>query len=204
VGTFGLAAAIAAPWAARNRIVFHEYIPVKSNMYYDVYNANFSDGDGVWDLESMSHHPYSASAERFVYAKEGEIQYVGQFRTAFWKALPARFPEYARKVLNRLLAETVAYPRLYEHDRGLRLLVTRIVYALPFVCTLLALGIGSRHRAFVLACAVFATAYLLPYALIGFYVRYLLPLTPVLIVMCFCGLDSVASALGRTHGKLPR
>jgi hypothetical protein len=188
---FGLAAAIGAPWAVRNRVVLHAYVPVKSNLYYDIYNANFSDDDGVWDQASMAAHPYASRAERFAYAKEGEIAYLARFREAFWKAMPSRWPEYARKVGNRLLAETVVYPPLLGDERGLHLFALRVIYPLPFVGSLLGLALPSRHRRFLTACAIFTGAYCGAYALVGFYVRYILPLTPILVITCFCGFDAL-------------
>jgi hypothetical protein len=105
--------------------------------------------------------------------------------------MPLRWPEYVRKVGRRLLAETVVYQPALAHDRGARLWTARFVYLVPFVCTLLGLAIGSRNRRFVLACASFAAVYLLAYALVGFYVRYALPLTPIAMAACFCGLDAL-------------
>jgi hypothetical protein len=195
--TFALAAVILLPWVVRNRVVFHEYVPTKSNLYFDLYQANFDDDDGIWDQTSMSHHPYISSAERFAYSRQGEIAYVAGRRTLFWKAIRAHFPVYAKKVRNRVLAETLVYSPVLEHDRGFRLVVTRIVYALPFLGLLFGLALPSPHRRFLMGCAIFMTAYLSVYALVGFFIRYILPLTPLLLASCFFGFDALAGRLSR-------
>ena len=41
--------ALGVPWMARNAAVFHQFIPVKCNLYCDLEVANYADDDGIWD-----------------------------------------------------------------------------------------------------------------------------------------------------------
>jgi hypothetical protein len=48
---------------------------------------------------------------------------------------------------------------------------------------------------------LFIAAFLAPYIIVAFYVRYLLPMTPALMVVTFLGLDSVVGAFRKIASR---
>ena len=64
---------------------------------------------------------------------------------------------------------------------------------LPFLAALGSLWIrGPRREGCFVALSFVAGVYLLPYVLLAFYIRYLLPLLPILVLVAFIGLDQIA------------
>jgi hypothetical protein len=54
---------------------------------------------------------------------------------------------------------------------------------------------SERYRKLTDACCLFCAAYLVPYVLVAFYVRYWLALTPIFILLMFFATDTVAERL---------
>jgi hypothetical protein len=187
-----VALAIAAPWAVRNALVFHRAIPVKSNLGFDAYQGSVPDGDGVYDIESMSRHPFGDPRMRFEYAAQGEMKFIDDHRDAFVAYVRHSPVSYLRKVGRRLGAALLAYPPVDRSERGLGFCARRVIYSLPLLVLMSSLWIRGPNRRLLTALAVVALAYLAPYVLFAFYIRYLLPLTPVLALIIFLGCDQIA------------
>lgn len=188
-----LAALIAAPWTIRNAVVFQRFIPVKSNLAFEAYQANVVDRDGIYDVGTMMLHPYNVPDMRFDYALLGETAYVAKHGAKFRQALQAEPGKFLRRVGNRMLAATVVYhPLTSSHDFPVERAIKNVLYPLPFVLCLVGLWVRSPHRRLLLFLAFFCTIYLAPYVVVAFYVRYFLPLTPILVLTSFLGADALA------------
>ncbi len=191
---FLLAAYIASPWIVRNALVFHRFIPSKSNAAFELHQANIVDDDGIYDSESMQRHPYNQLAMKFDYGLLGETAYVQLHGKQFLSALAARPANYLERVENRLLAATLRYvPLVREKEGSAMALFRKILYALPCLSLLLCGIWRKRDRELVVVLCVFAGVFLTPYILIAFYERYLFPLTPILIVALFLAADHLFS-----------
>lgn len=192
----GAAFYLASPWIIRNAIVFHQFIPTKSNLVFELHQANVVDDDGIYDLATMQHHPYNQAIMRFQYGRLGEKQYVRAHGEQFFQAVEDNPQVFLDKVLNRLVAATVRYtPLLPQHESPAERFVKRLLYPLP-VCGLITCALFRRRNRFLVGTlALFSATYLLPFIIVAFYERYLLPLTPAIILCVFFGIDHIVGWL---------
>ncbi len=198
LGALVLAATCCSVWVARNAIVFDRFVFIKSNLFYDLYSGAYRSEDGVYDEAFfMRYHPFAQALKNsdFAYKRMGEVAYMDSFHDRFLESFHERPGVYFEKATNRLLAATLVH-KAYNGSE-LWPVLTRIVRPLPLL-GLLALLLLRRLRIGRVAGAalLFATVYLLPYVAVAYYVRYLLPLTPVLVLFMFWGADALAQRFG--------
>jgi hypothetical protein len=191
IAVVGAVVAIALPWTIRNAVTFHHFVPVKSNLPYDAYLANVIDDDGIYDDRTLMWHPYTNAVTQFEYARRGEVDFTRHYGRLLVNYLRRHRPAVLLKVMNRLIAATVYYRPMAPDERGMVLLFTRFVYALPILAFATAAGLSRRDRKLVGALALFSATYLLSYVLVAFYVRYWLALTPIFILMMFLATDAL-------------
>ena len=188
------AAVVAAPWMARNYWVFHRFIPVKSNLYYELYQSSCLEPSGVLRLATFGEHPYNTEGpEHAAYEARGEIAYLDDYRQRFLAYLGEEPLDYAAKVGNRLLAATVVYFPFDGNESGFSLWLSYALHPLPFyglVAMVLVEG-GRLSPRKKLAILMYCT-YLLPYVLISYYERYAMPLLGLQALFCSWGLDAIA------------
>ena len=128
LGAAAIAVCLAAPWTARNALVFHKLIPTKSNLMFEAYQANVVDSDGIYDLSSMLPHPYNVPKLRFEYAKLGELAFVEKYGRLFRQQLRSHPTHILRRVGNRAVAATVKYiPLATSLEIGSEFVALRIV-----------------------------------------------------------------------------
>jgi hypothetical protein len=188
--------AIGAPWTIRNAVVFHHFVPTKSNLFYDAYLANVIDEDGVYDRTVLLRHPYSNALPRFEYARLGEFEFNRHYGHLTYDYLRHRASSVLKKVANRAAAATVYYRPITIDERGGELMLSRIVYCLPVLAFVILGLLSSRYRKLVDAFCLFCAMYLGPYVLIAFYARYWLVLTPIFLLVTFLAIDTVLSRIG--------
>lgn len=189
-----LAACATAPWLARNAVQFHEFIPTKSNLFYEAYQANYRYEGGIYD-NTWNEHPNVSSRVRFQYAALGEMRFTDEYEQKFRLALEKEPARYVHNVVNRLLAVTVIHPDQGSYDPPPKMVVRRLVYPLPFLGLALGLLLRGPWRLFLVRLATLWGAFMAPYVLVAFYLRYLMPMTPCLMLMAFLGADQLASRI---------
>jgi predicted RNA-binding Zn-ribbon protein involved in translation (DUF1610 family) len=194
---FAVAASILAitPWVIRNYLIFGRLIPVKSNLAYELYQAQCLDKTGVLRSATFATHPYgSNNAERRLYAELGEMAFVDQKWELFREAVRANPMDFVERVANRLLAVTVVYmPHTPEQENrhAVRLWLRRIAHPLPFACWLFLL-LSALWRPLQPAQWIVlggCACYLLPYVLVSYYDRYRLPTLALEVVLCAWALE---------------
>lgn len=189
-----VALAVSAPWVARNAVTFHKFIPTKSNLMFEAYQANVLDGDGIYDLTTMVRHPYNASTTRYEYSSLGETAFIAHYGQVFRRELLARPKGYLRRLGNRTLAVTLKYVPLVDRMESARQQALQgVIYALPLIGLFGTLWIKGPHRRLLAVLGTFWLCYLLPYAVVAFYIRYFLPLTPLLVFTLFLAGDQLAA-----------
>ena len=197
--SFLVAAAVLAPWIARNAVVFGRFIPVKSNLFFEVYQANALESDGMVGDETMRDHPYRGPGpERSRYKNLGEMAYLDEYRARSIELIRHDPIGYLAKVKNRLLAATLVYQPFRRGEGNRQLLVRCALYPLPFF-GLLAI-VATRRWAgdpVVLIALVAYVTYLIPYVLVAYYRRYAIPLLGLQIMFEIWGLDSLWHFFGR-------
>jgi hypothetical protein len=198
--------ALAVPWTARNALTFHAFIPVKANLAYDAYASNVIDDDGIYDNKHLMLHPFTNSVTRFEYARLGEVGFNEHYRELMADHLRKHRKDVMRRVVNRVVAATVDYRPIAQDEGGRILSFTRVIYCLPLISFLILALLSERDRKLTDACCLFSAAYLAPYVLVAFYVRYWLALTPIFLLVIFLATDAVLvrlreSALFRRRGS---
>jgi len=197
LGACAVSLAVVSPWIVRNLVVFDEVILVKSNLFFDLYQANYVAPTGVYESTFLArHHPLwtSRGNRRAPYRVLGEKAFIEQHRQLFLENLRAHPEVFARRVLTRLGAATVFYQPLRPELEGEHPVLRSVLFALPAASLLVLLLTRRLFRGgLLLACGTLYAAYLSPYVLAAFYIRYLLPLTPVLVLFVFWGADLAAA-----------
>ncbi len=203
-----LASLVLAPWTIRNGIVFGQFIPVKSNLFFELYQSNVLEPDGVLRSRTGDSHPYTGPGpERSRYQKMGEVAYLDDYRDRFLRELRGDPTGYAARVANRLLAATILYHPFLDGEGGLALIASYLVHPLPFYGLLLMLVTRgwTSDRVKVIALTVYLT-YLIPYVLVAYYERYAMPLFGLHVVLVFWGLEAIQGlwiGQGGGGGKTP-
>jgi hypothetical protein len=188
----GVALAIAAPWVARNALVFGRFIPIKSNLYYEAYAANVLDDDGIYDRASVAKHPFNSPTARFEYARSGETAFLEGCRREFFATVRRSPGLFLRKVVNRLEGATVFYTSMDKNPRlTLGEVIRRLVYPLPLIAFFFVLWRAGPHARFYRSLGLFAAIYLMPYVLVAFYPRYVMPLAGAAVLFVYAGADEL-------------
>lgn len=192
----GVACSIAVPWLVRNYLTFERLIPTKSNVGYELYQANVLDGDGIYDLKTMEGHPYNNFQSRFEYLTLGETQFISESGERFREHLRREPAEFYRRVKNRFAGALVLYVPLLSSERGPTLFWKRVLHVLP----LLALGLGLSFRGrrhLLLGTAAIGLSYIAPYIIVAYYIRYSLPLLPIYALLSALCAEMVIEAWRR-------
>jgi|GEM_PF-688315 len=202
------AAVVLTPWTVRNYQTFGRFIPVKSNLGYELHQSQCRSPDGLLRLEQfLQSHPYNPmTPDSRAYRRLGEMAFLDQKMAAFRASVSANPGDFAAKVGNRFLAATLVYvpTNPTEEERVYwALWISRVLHPLPFLAVVLLVGtacrFGLRREQWVVLLGY--TAYLLPYILVGYYDRYAYPLIGVktiLVVWAAERLIQIAARGGRT------
>lgn len=177
--TAGLFAAIAvSPWAVRNRIALGAWIPVKSNLLYELWQSQCIGEDGLIDIGMQRQHPFaSAGKQRADYVSLGEVGFVRAYGLEARASIATNLSGYAERVRNRFLSATVVYSPNHrdavQTPLGLAISVLLPVFSFAIVANLVFAKNMDPRCIFLFwswSCA------LLPYVLVSYYDRYAAPL----------------------------
>ncbi len=191
-----VATAVLAPWIARNRIVFGRFIPVKSNLFFEFYQSNSLERDGVLRGETFGTHPFMApGTERARYWAVGETAYLDDYRGRSLDWIRHEPMGYLRRVRNRLLAATLIYSPFRQSEGNRQVLVRSLLVPLPFLgLVMVVISRGYRDHLKLIALVVYVT-YLTPYVLVSYYRRYRLPLLGLEVMFEIWALDAIRGLL---------
>lgn len=179
------------PWVIRNWLVFGRFIPIKSNLGYELYQSQFLQPDGLLHRSTFQQHPYNATtAEGREYSARGEMAFVDRKCEQFMEAVSADPAEFLKRVGDRFLGATLWYVPFdaKEAEWPWILWPNRLVHPLPFIALLVILVTARRsaggglHGAKWLAIGIYVL-YLGPYIVISYYERYAMPLIGVKVLL---------------------
>jgi hypothetical protein len=200
------AAVVMSPWVVRNYLVFGRFIPVKSNVAYELYQAQCLQKDAALSSTTFDrHHPYSGRRpEGADYRRLGEVAYMDKVSERFWTSVRADPFEFMDRAANRFLFATLWYAPNYPAPHSFAaqpwaVWWGHILQPLPFIAVLVLLFTGpweplSRVQWTVLGCYVF---YLTPYVIISYYERYGVPLLGIKVLLVLWAADRVARGARR-------
>jgi hypothetical protein len=208
--TFATSVAIItiSPWIVRNYMVFGQFIPIKSNLFYELYQSQCVTLDGlVRNKTLVNSHPYHTGLERDQYRELGEKVYLYEKRERFLTSLQASSRDFVVRVWNRFIAATLLY---FPHDRREEQLPISAWRLFPYICqplpflAIVAMLFCSRplHKYERLAMCVYVT-WLLPYVLVSYYGRYAFPLLGAKVFICVAAVDRLLFEL-ETWTNRPR
>lgn len=200
------AGATLLPWTVRNYLTFHRLIPVKSNLYFELYQSAVVEPDGVLRDDTWRTHPFRGTGlrERALYRAKGEMAYLDDYRRRFLRYLRDNPDGFLGKVANRFLAATFLYHPFNRTERGFPLWVSYLVHPLPFNALLIVCLIGCRPWAAPKQLAVLAyVVYLIPYVVVGYYERYAFPLVGVQAMVCYWAVEALVVSREGRGGSCP-
>jgi hypothetical protein len=191
-----LAAALTlAPWTVRNYFVFGRWIPVKSNLAYELYQSHCLQSEGMLQGRTLGQHPYQrTSRERIAYDGLGETAYLDLKAKQFRAAVAADPVDLLDRVAARFLGATLWYvpmDRWPGDTTSWWLWGQRVAHPWPFLALffLVLVGIPERlHPATWLVIALYVL-YLAPYVCTSYYERYAFPLLAAKVLLVVWALD---------------
>lgn len=194
-----------APWTVRNYLVLGHFIPVKSNLIYELYQSQCLQEDGLLQNTTIRLHPTSSrSQERQEYRALGETDYLKRKGEQFWQAVWADPGDYLDRVAERFLGATlwyVPYERTTEAKQPWLIWWSRLTHPLPFLALLVLLFSAGRERLSNPQITVIGVylLYLLPYVLVSYYDRYAGPLLVVKVLLVLWAIDRGISLVSSTR-----
>ena len=183
------------PWTIRNYAVFGRWIPVKSNLAYELYQSQCLQPDGLLQQSTFGTHPYgSAGRERQEYKSAGEITFLEHKSKQFWEAVWADPRDFGQRVIDRFLGATVWYQPFKRDEESKRPVVfwlSRLTLPMPFLGLLVLIGSAIFVRLPAAQWIVMGVyvLYLLPYVGVSYYERYAIPLLGVKVLLVIWGAD---------------
>jgi hypothetical protein len=192
-----------APWTIRNYLTFGRFIPVKSNLAYELFQSQCLQADGLLQASTFKLHPNNpGSGERHEYQRLGETAYLDLKWRQFRNAVATDPQDFASRVAARFLGATVWYVpfnRTWEARRPWLLWSRRLTHPLPFIAVLFLLAAamhGPLPSTHWMAIAVYLL-YLLPYVAASYYERYAVPMLTVKVMLVIWALEHLLSHRGR-------
>jgi len=191
--------AVCIPWIVRNYVVFDKLILMKSNLFYDLYQLNYTTESGVLDETFEDKHlAWTIKSDPDSdYLKLGEGKFMDRYKEKFIKQFRQNPYRYFQHTLNRLSAAFLVYHPYHKYERAL--FIKSLLQLFSFVCFLLTVLSLRRSASVYLTCgALIYVVYLLPYIFVAYYFRYALPVTPLRVLFCFWGVDLVVNRFCRS------
>jgi hypothetical protein len=193
-----------APWTIRNYLVFGRWIPLKSNLAYELYQSHCLQPDGILEVRTLRLHPYQrAGRERHEYDLLGEAAYLDQKALQFRKAVAADPLELLDRIAARFQGATLWYvpmDRSPVQNPSWMMWGQRLTHPLPFLGLLGLVVLGVRdplHPAVWTAIAIY-WLYLIPYICTSYYDRYAFPLLAVKVLFVVWAFDRLVGLTART------
>jgi hypothetical protein len=150
------------PWTLRNYACFGRFIPIRGNLYTELWLGNAPGSTGWMTMQTLQEHPSDDLVERNLVLSLGETKYFDLCRQRFWEEFNADPEAFFARSLRR-----IAYLFVGEPSRP----------DLLFNCVLTALGLAGAcltvSRSSFFGVAMLAVT---PYVFTEVYDRYMLPL----------------------------
>jgi 4-amino-4-deoxy-L-arabinose transferase-like glycosyltransferase len=167
-----------APWAWRNWMVFHAFIPIRGNFGAELYLGNAPESIAMpWGTSVTSENDLGE------YARLGEVQYVkqrGEMAKAYIASHPKRFAELS---LKRFYFFWAGVPHPLDRAPWVEYF-RELNYCLFNVTGLMGLALALKRR--IPAASLFASAFLLlplTYYFITVQARFRHPLEPLIAIL---------------------
>jgi hypothetical protein len=183
---------ILAPWTIRNYVVFGRFIPVKSNLAFEMYQSQCLQQDGL--LRKFINHPYwPHNPEGKQYKTLGESVYLDRKREQFWQSVRSDPLDFCDRVAYRFFGATLWYVPFNDGSQrwSSDIWICRVLHPIPFLALLVLAFSAFWQRLHVMQWIVISVYVLnlLPYVAVSYYERYAMPLVAVKILMVLSAAD---------------
>jgi hypothetical protein len=194
------AALTLTPWTARNYLVFGRFIPVKSNLAYELYQSQCLQPDGLLEETTIRFHPTHTESprERWEFQQLGETAYLDKKWDQFTEAVRKDPADLVARLATRLLGATIWYVpfnRTKEAEQPWLLGVRELVHPLPFLALAILLVstlLEPLLRTQWVVMGIYIL-YLLPYIVVSYYDRYAVPLVGVKVLLVIWAAERMLS-----------
>jgi len=197
LAALGVAALLLVPWAVRNTLRFGSPFSIKSTLFFELYYGTLVSPQGIHREEEVmegGRHPFSPGPEHDHAIALGETAYFAEKRDLFMRSLRQSPGLYLAKVAYRTAYVTVLFPFSKVHQNYFNPLVPAAVkyalYPLPFIAAIVCWRRRPQHRPELVFLTLCYGAFLLPYVLIHFWLRYWVQILPIHILLVFAALSS--------------
>jgi hypothetical protein len=187
------------PWLVRNYLVFGVWIPVKSNLAYELFQSQIVEPKGLVHSTDFDEHPFTGpGSERCAYREQGEIAFMKNRGLMFRQAVQADPADFAWRAGNRFLAATLWYEPFWTSETELMpawVWLRRVVHPFPALALLLLIATSfwrplSAQTWLVISLYI---VYLLPFIAITYYDRYAVPLLAAKVLLVVWAGDRILS-----------
>ncbi len=189
LAAIAIAFAIQGPWLIRNYVVFHRFIPIKSNGLFELEQSLLRDDDGIVDFKGGLEHPFNTPSEAKKHAALGEMEYLRirteNLRAGFWDHRVKYASDCSSRLIGALFYAVTLFPE--EEDLGWTT-VARILFAIPCTVFFASLFRSERLSESQRSVILLGAVYLLPYLLLSYYARYMVPLMGLRCLLLFWGI----------------
>jgi hypothetical protein len=175
---------LSTPWAIRNAIELHAFIPLRSNLGYELWQGNRPGSDGFFE---PTLHPNVNRDEFRKYEELGEVQYMAD-KSAAAHGLVTAQP-------GRFVALTVK--RAFDFWTGIVRNSASLIVGYIVLTSLLGLAglarLWARNKSLAIFCTLPLIFFPLPYYITHPDFRFRLVIDPILIALAAYGLNSPTS-----------
>lgn len=184
-----VAIAVAMIWVIRNYMTFDSFMPVKSNLGFELYFSTVHEPKGILILEEQNasgRHPIKEGREKQIALGLGEQEYQRRKTQEFLEILKERPGLYLSKVAYRLMYSTVTFPFSREEAKvqaPAPAILKYVLYPCVFFLWLMQWFMPGKRDPFMFFLLCLYAAYLAPYILINFWLKYWVHLLPVYVLI---------------------
>jgi hypothetical protein len=177
-------------------VAFHRVVPVKSNGLFELEQSLFRDDDGVVDHGRDVQHPHSDKEEAKKHAELGEIAYIAQRAARVRAEFSTHIKTYMLHTYNRFSAMAWFHiPQLAWEEEYLWTAITRVLFALPLIVFVSSLWSPRPLTSHQVDTIVLFVSYLVPYLLVSYYSRYMIPAMGIRCLLLLWGVERWLIAL---------
>jgi hypothetical protein len=193
--------AMVTPWMVRNALVFHHFIPMRTNAGAEFYLGN---GPGATGLVMEFDHPFFNADALASYRQLGELRYSQQQGAVAWAGVHQQPVRFATLVARRIYFFWCGVPHETERrwDRALTDWFRMALFTFTSAAGIRGLALAWRRR--IPAAPIYLSAFvLLPavYYFVFVHARFRHPLEPLLAVLG-AWLFQQAGVSGRASAKI--
>jgi 4-amino-4-deoxy-L-arabinose transferase-like glycosyltransferase len=169
-----------SPWAVRNALVFHRFIPMRANFGAEFYLGN---GPGANGFLMEYNHPYEVPAQLRLYGEMGEVAYAQMRGRLAWQFVASDPRLFMRNSIKRAYFFWISVP--HATGKPWYLEAARVAnFSFFSIAGLLGLALALKRH--IAGASIFAWAFLLAplvYYFVTAAARFRHPLEPLLLIL---------------------